>query len=66
MTAERLTTKQMPRNCGQLLTRPGWHGEYHTGHRKCVAAAKRAEAEARDEKTRPERHRAARAAQERT
>lgn len=59
--AERLT-KQQPQRCAQLLTRPGWHGSYHTGHRKCIAAAKRAEARQRDEKTQPERRRAARAA----
>ena len=58
---ERLT-QRLARNCAQLTTRPGWHGEYHTGHRKCIAAAKRAEARRRDEKTRPERRRAARRA----
>ena len=62
MDTEPLTKQQLQR-CAQLLTRPGWHGEYHTGHRKCIAAAKRAEARSRDEKTLPER-RARRTAQE--
>ena len=62
-STEGLTT-QHRQTCALLLTRPGWHGEYHPGHRKCVRAVKRREAMKRDEKTRLERRRWVRLAEE--
>jgi hypothetical protein len=53
-------TRQQKSRCALLLTRPGWHGAYHTGHRKCVTAAKRTEAARRNELTPHERRRQAR------
>lgn len=46
-------TKQQAHRCAQLLTRPGWHGKYHTGHLRCVKALKRYEANERNGATTP-------------
>jgi hypothetical protein len=55
-------TRQRLDRCAQLQTRPGWHGAYHRGHRRCVRAVKFTEANLRNDRTRPERRRKARAA----